>query len=312
MPPTFITNWQHWMLALTLMLWGLFGLGLAYLSMAWMGSRIPQPLPEVTAATSPKRASKQQDSQRLKTEALLTRHLFTTPPTAKGSPPPPPTGEPNLPEAPQMVDKLPNSLQHLELVGTINAGSQRSSALLQQGNKIELYHLGDNIPQAGKLVRIQRRAVLVRLENGKHAKLRLDPDNNLIAPAKEAPQAPPASGKDSSRSRVNNLGRHRYEIPRNVAQQARANLGQLLQQARVVPYTANGTTQGFQVVMLQQNSLFAELGLQKGDVIKQVNGTALDSPEQAIRTFQRLRRAEHIELDLLRSGEPVTLTYRIR
>jgi general secretion pathway protein C len=100
-------------------------------------------------------------------------------------------------------------------------------------------------------------------------------------------------------------------IPAEEADQARSNINDLLRQARVEPNIVDGQTDGFVVRMIRPGSLFSMLGLQVGDVLRDINGVKLDTPEKALQVFQQLREARQISIALERQGTPQTFSYEI-
>ena len=53
------------------------------------------------------------------------------------------------------------------------------------------------------------------------------------------------------------------------------------------------------------------MGLQRGDVVIDVNSIKLDSPEKALLIFQQLREARRISVSIERNGVPVSFAYEI-
>lgn len=88
-------------------------------------------------------------------------------------------------------------------------------------------------------------------------------------------------------------------------------LDDVSKQARIVPAFKDGQPQGFKLFSIRPESLFAKLGLQNGDVLKQINGVSLETPETAMSAFQRLREARHVELDFERGGVLLHKTYDV-
>jgi general secretion pathway protein C len=111
---------------------------------------------------------------------------------------------------------------------------------------------------------------------------------------------------------IRTVGEHAYEIPAADLQNALMRLDELSTQARVVPAFKDGQAQGFKMFAIRPHSLYAKLGLQNGDVLKQINGQSLTTPETAMTAFGSIRDARHIELDLERGGVPVRKTYDVR
>jgi type II secretory pathway component PulC len=81
---------------------------------------------------------------------------------------------------------------------------------------------------------------------------------------------------------------------------------------RVLPRFRGGKDQGWKVFAIRPNSIFAQVGPKKGNVIQSVNGRELDSPTKVYQAFQQLRDANHIEVELTRRGRHETLRYEIR
>ena len=49
---------------------------------------------------------------------------------------------------------------------------------------------------------------------------------------------------------------------------------------------------------------FAALGLRPGDLIKDIDGQALNDPEQAMQIFQSLDSADQVSVTVERNGQP--------
>ena len=89
------------------------------------------------------------------------------------------------------------------------------------------------------------------------------------------------------------------------------NLPTLLNQARVIPYFKEGQHQGFVIKAIDKGSLYEKLGLQNNDIIKQINGEKIDSPEKAFSLLKMLRNEREITLNLERQGGAKTMVYHI-
>ncbi len=200
----------------------------------------------------------------------------------------------------------------LTLFGTVTRGPG-SLAVIKSGQEVKTYRLGDKVPGGGQLEEISRLSVQIRGPDGSLQVLSLfaepaPPDKRAAARSPAAPAAPagnPVAGE------IRPVGENRWVIPQSVAEEARGNINELLKQARVEPNIVNGKTEGFVVRMIQPRSLLAGLGIQRGDVLMQINGVALDSPEKALQVFQQLREAKNISIGLLRNGSSFSFEYEI-
>jgi general secretion pathway protein C len=189
----------------------------------------------------------------------------------------------------------------LHLIGTVVAGTD-SLALIEINKKIELFRSGDMLPGGGALGLISRSLIEINNRDGTTWSLLLyqDGENQPAAPA-----APTSSNG------IRDMGENRWSIAREVADQARGNVGGLLTSVRLEPRLTNGATAGFVVRMIKPRSLLAQLGIRKGDVLMQVNGVDLNSPEKGLQVVQQLREARTISISLERKGAPTTFTYEV-
>jgi type II secretion system protein C len=69
---------------------------------------------------------------------------------------------------------------------------------------------------------------------------------------------------------------------------------------------------GFQVTRINPNSRFAELGLEKGDVIIKANNILLTSYQDAINIYQNIETLQSIQIVFLRNNQEKELIYEIR
>lgn len=81
----------------------------------------------------------------------------------------------------------------------------------------------------------------------------------------------------------------------------------LLEVASPQPYTRDGKFMGFQLSPGSNLALFNQLGLQAGDIVTAINGTALDSPATGARMLQEAATAPQINLNVTRNGQEINL-----
>lgn len=77
------------------------------------------------------------------------------------------------------------------------------------------------------------------------------------------------------------------------------------------PYQENGKVTGLQFSGVPSGSLFDLLGLKKDDVLLNVNGYALNDPEQGLRAYAALRRAPLLRVVVMREGRPVEIVIHV-
>ncbi len=104
------------------------------------------------------------------------------------------------------------------------------------------------------------------------------------------------------------------QVPRKELDEHLKNLPRILRDAKVVPYVApgsGGNISGFKVVSVKQGSVYDRLQIKRGDVVKGLNGKAMDSPQKAMEMYQSIKKGAPIQLQILRDGEPKVLKYQI-
>jgi S1-C subfamily serine protease len=129
-------------------------------------------------------------------------------------------------------------------------------------------------------------------------------------PASEYPPAPPpglsVTEDDLSPAPPGVLWR------RDVDAVLDAGLGRFLQHVDVQPEFDQGNFLGFRVVELRPPGWWQGVDLAPGDVVTQVNGMPIEQPTQAHDAFESLRKADKLEVSVLRAGQKRDLTYIIR
>lgn len=191
---------------------------------------------------------------------------------------------------------------NLTLFGTVVAGA-RSLAVIHTGQETKAFRTGDELPGGGRIEEIGRNLVQIKYPGGALEPLHL-------YHGERPGEAPPAAASVTGDG-IRAVGENRWVIPRSVAEQARGNLNELLRQARMEPNIVAGRTEGFVVRMIRPKSLLDTLGIQRGDILMQVNGVALDSPEKALQIFQQLREARNLSIGLQRGGVPMNFEYEV-
>lgn len=187
------------------------------------------------------------------------------------------------------------------LVGTVSGG-ELPLATLKDSQGAETFQLDDELPDGAVLTVIERNRVKLRYADGRVQTIEMIEDE-LKGPSAKLKNAAP---------QIESLGDNRWLIPAMVAEDARTNVGELLKQAQAVPFLEEGKTTGFQLRRIRRNSLVAQLGLKRGDIISSINDIPLNSPEKALQLFGQLRQASKVSIDLKRRGKAMTFAYEIR
>ena len=173
----------------------------------------------------------------------------------------------------------------------------------------DLYRVGDSVGGA-RLAAIDWDHVTLAHPQGEET-LELataEPEAPPSADARPA-DAPQAAHADAH---IRRTAENAFVVDRREITGAADNMSGLLTQLRAVAEVAEGRPAGFRLFEIAAGSLFSRLGLQDGDVVQRVNGTAIGDPAALLGFLQRLRTEPRVALDIVRGGVPRTLVYDLR
>jgi general secretion pathway protein C len=110
---------------------------------------------------------------------------------------------------------------------------------------------------------------------------------------------------------VRKLGPNRYALDRSTVDSNIKNMSPLFTQIRATPQVEDGVPSGFLLTEIQPNSIFQQIGLQDGDLLKTVNGQPVGDPVKALGLLQSLQDQSQITLNVVRNGAPQQIYYNI-
>jgi general secretion pathway protein C len=212
----------------------------------------------------------------------------------------------------------------IKLIGTVVAGED-SQALLAIDNKLDLYHLGEKLPDNGTLDDIQRHQVKIKYRDQRVTVLTLYEQSSTEASSRpsEPVSSPPVSmpvkpggtieavQDTGANGDIREVGENRWLVSKQAVESVRENFAAQMRLVQMQPRMVDGKIDGFLVQRINPRSMLAKLGLKRGDVVIDVNNTKLDSPEKALVIFQQLREARQIGLSIERNGSPLSFSYEI-
>ncbi len=192
----------------------------------------------------------------------------------------------------------------LTLVGTVSGPRKYGYAIfVDKNNDQEVFKIGDTVHAMGVLQRVEKdKAVL--FAGGRAIEV---PIIDAVAQADSgAPQGGPATAF------ARNTGEGSYIVDQQRVRQALERPGQIMTDARLLPNTVDGKQQGFSISEIKPNGIYQSLGLQNGDVLLRINDFNISSTENALQAFMALKGMDRVNLDIIRSGNKMTMTYLIR
>jgi len=205
---------------------------------------------------------------------------------------------------------------HIKLLGTSELTAAKPFAIIEDNNNHQqaLYRLADEIPDAGTLVAIERKRVLID-HQGQIMALEIS-DGDLSSLTAVASRITPSGRRGAENSDSNHgvvqADRNKFVVERSLVDKNLQNMGSLLTQMRAVPNLENGKTNGFRLSEIQQDSIFQQMGLHDGDVVKSIAGQDINDPMRALELLSVLRNQPGVAIQVIRNGHPLELSYEIR
>lgn len=203
------------------------------------------------------------------------------------------------------------SLSDLILVGTAFGPGGMGYAIFEDKatspGKQEVFAHGENVFNQGTLTKIEKSSVEIE-RNAVTYTLTIPVDE--VNTDAEEPQAH-VSGS-SQKSFARKIGEKQYLLDRRKVQQSLENPEQILTNARLLPNFINGRQEGFTISEVVPDGLYHSLGLRNGDILLKINGLEMSNPEVAIQALSALRGMNRVNLDIVREGKNMSMSYQIR
>ncbi len=188
-------------------------------------------------------------------------------------------------------------LTSLSLKGTLASNpTELAMAIIADGaNEEKVYAVGDPVTSGANLHAVYADRVVLN-ENGVLTNLKLP---------KEFPAATPTIARRNS-----TITNRAPTDVRSIRSAVTQNVSKLADVIRPTPYFVNGQQQGYRVYPGRNRAQFTALGLRPGDLIKDIDGQALNDPTQAMQIFQSLGSSDQVSVTVERNGQPQVIVLR--
>jgi general secretion pathway protein C len=190
--------------------------------------------------------------------------------------------------------EAPETRLNLKLRGVYATSDENTGyALIASGSGDEkLYTTGESLPGNTRLKAVfPDRVILDR--KGRYETLRMvdtqATGGSTYIPRRRGAAQTRQLGADS---RVLKMRAEILKNPRKLAELVSAQ-----------PAYENGVFAGYRIITRRPDPVFDELNLKSGDVITQVNGIAIDSPQKGLQALQQLSRASQASITIKRNGQ---------
>ncbi|HEY3358061.1 MAG TPA: type II secretion system protein GspC [Polyangia bacterium] len=189
-----------------------------------------------------------------------------------------------------------------------------------RGNRVKVYPF--NIYSRGRRLEgheatidhVEERRVYLKVgEHVEYADLQgvTGPDKTLVSTKAPGPGGPATGDLQKG---VRKISETQYEIDRQLLEKVLSDTNAIARSARVVPSVSpkDGKPNGFKLYAIRPDSVYSTIGLQNGDTVSAINGQEMNSPEKAFELYAKLRTASHLQISIVRRGNPMTVDYSIR
>ncbi len=198
-------------------------------------------------------------------------------------------------QTPVAASKEPVKLEptnlKLTLWGTVT-GTSDVWAVIEDKNARQqaLYQVGDMV-QGAQVKKILRHEVILNYQ-GKDQVLEMQTDRAGQAVVASPGTAPAA------------MASNRFQ-----AGPMLENAGEIMKQIKFRPYFSQGAPDGLMVYGIRPDSIFRQIGLRNGDIVKDINGTPIVSPADGMNMLMEIQGTEEISMTVLRRGKIMDLSF---
>jgi len=195
---------------------------------------------------------------------------------------------------------------HVVLIGTVVGPKALSYAVFRDSAGLqEVFKIGDSVFGMGEPSRVEKEKVIIE-KGGTSFEVPIE-DVRVKEIDKQSSAASPSLSSFAQR-----VGRGTYVVDQGKLQQVIANPGQMMTDARLRPNFVSGKEEGFMLSEVKLGGIYQSLGLQNGDVLLRINEYDISNPERALQAFTALKGLDRVQIDLIRAGAKMTMTYQIK
>ena len=197
------------------------------------------------------------------------------------------------------IEELELTSLKIALLGTVTGNEQNAFAVIEETDKRKqgLYKIGDSVQNA-TVKKILREKVV----------LRVGTKDEILTMEESA-----ASRRDKGRGPSKSTGRgSTITVNRKDIQSSLKDINKLMSEVRIRPHFKDGQSDGLSVSRIKGGSIFSKLGLRNGDIVQKINGEPINSPDEVLALYEKLKSGSRVSLEVTRKGEPKTMNYRFR
>ncbi len=216
--------------------------------------------------------------------------------------------EPELPKETTLAPCLQTGLRLLATVVS-DENEALSFATISEGNKKRWYQVGDTIGER-EIAGISWRYLLLEGPND-YCYIDIFGDENFIQKKPKGRRAR-ARWLADLKKEVKVVGKNQRVADRHVVNQIMSNPTAFIRNLGARPRRVGGRVVGYQLRRVHKRSPMTLLGLQRKDVVRQINGIDIKSKNDLQKAYQQLRSSSEVRFAITRRGKPVNLSVSIQ
>ena len=200
---------------------------------------------------------------------------------------------------PEAIETLEPTSLKIALLGTVAGNEQNAVAVIEEKKlrKQGLYRVGDSVE--GALIKMILRGKVILRVGDKDEILTMEEDD--FSKTGSGRERPGAAGEQTS-----------IKVSRSDVEQSMQNINTLLSQVRIRPHFKNGEADGLSISRIRPNSIFTKLGLRNGDVVQAIDETPIQSPDDVLALYEKIKSGSNISIQINRRGKQQTINYEMR
>ncbi len=197
------------------------------------------------------------------------------------------------------IEELELTSLKIALLGTVTGNEQNAFAVIEETGKRKqgLYKIGDSVQNA-TVKKILREKVVLTVGTK---------DEILTMEESAASRRDKGRGPSKSTARGSTITINRKDI-----QNSLKDINKLMSEVRIRPHFKDGQSDGLSVSRIKGGSIFSKLGLRNGDIVQKINGEPINSPDEVLALYEKLKSGSRVSFEVTRKGEPKTMNYRFR
>lgn len=214
-----------------------------------------------------------------------------------------------LSAGPEATSQVVSPVERVDiaLMGTVSwPGRFGYAVVMDDSGRQNVYKTGDYILGAGLLKKVEKDRIFIE-SGGKEVEVALVETASVKEITRPTGRRGARKGDFAKKTAEGS-----YVIDRKAIQSALEKPRQIMTDARLLPHVVDGKQKGFVIREIKPGGVYQSLGLKNGDILLRVNEFSISDPETALQAFTALRGMDRIELDVVRGGSTMNLTYMIR